>query len=87
MITLPPETEQLARLLARRSGKSPEEVLRQAVETEARLAGVAIAEAHKPGGDIDVNRVREITRRIAEKPLCDTRTLKDIRDQAWGDRS
>jgi antitoxin VapB len=84
MITLAPETEQLARLVAERSGKSPEEVLRQAVETEARLAGVAIAEA-RPRGEIDVNRVREITRRIAEKPLRDTRTPKEIRDQAWGE--
>jgi len=85
MITLAPETERLARLVAERSGKTPEDVLRQAVETQARLAGVAIAEADKPRRDIDLPRVREIVRRVAEQPLRDTRTPKDIRDQAWGD--
>ncbi len=85
MITLPPETERMARLVAERSGQSPEDVLRQAVETQARLAGVAVADSGKPRSDIDLARVREITRRVAEQPLLDTRTPKDIRDQAWGD--
>jgi antitoxin VapB len=85
MITLPPDAEQLARLVAQRSGKSPEEVLRQALETEARIAGVAIAAARNPRADIDLARVRDITRRIANKPLLDKRTPKEIRDQAWGE--
>lgn len=85
MLTLPPETERLARLVAERSGTSPEDVLRQAVETQARMAGVAIAESGKPRGDIDLARIREITRRVTEQPLRDPRTPKDIRDQAWGE--
>jgi antitoxin VapB len=84
MITLPPETEELARLVAQRSGKSPEDVLRRAIETEALLAGVAIAKARIPR-DIDFERVGKITRRIAEKPLLDKRTPKEIRDQAWSE--
>jgi antitoxin VapB len=85
MIALAPETEQLARLVAERSGKSPEDVLRHAVEAQARLAGVAIAESGKRRDEIDLGRIREITRRVAEKPLRDPRTAKEIRDRAWGD--
>jgi antitoxin VapB len=85
MIMLPPETEQLVRLVAQRSGKSPEQVVRQAVEAEARLAGVVILEAQKLRQDINPDRVREIAGRIAAKPLRDARTPKEIRDQAWGD--
>jgi antitoxin VapB len=85
MLTLPPETEKLARQVAQRSGKSPEDVLRQAVEAQARMAGVAIAETVKPLGAFDLPRIREIVRRVADKPLRDTRTPKDIRDQAWGE--
>jgi antitoxin VapB len=85
MLTLPPETERLARLVAEHSGKSAEDILRQAVEAQARLAGIAVAESGKPRGDIDLARIRQIVRRVAEQPLRDSRTPKDIRDQAWGD--
>src|SRR5437763_8930938 len=85
MLTLAPETEYLARLVAQRSGKRPEDVLRQGVETEARIAGVALAAAPQPRKEIDFARIRQITRRIASKSLLDERTPKEIRDQAWGD--
>jgi antitoxin VapB len=84
MIMLPPETERLARLVAVRSGKTPEDVLKEAVENQARIAGIAIAETVKPGGTIDMNRVRQITRRVASKPLLDPRPPKEILDEAWG---
>jgi len=44
LITLPHETERLARLVAAQSGKAPEDVLKEGVEMEARIAGIAIAE-------------------------------------------
>ena len=84
MITLPPETEELVRLVAARSGKTPEEVLDEGVRTAAHIAGVAIAETNKPRKEIDVERVREIARDVSSAPLLDTRTAKEIRDQAWG---
>lgn len=86
MITLPPETEQLVRLVAAHSGKTPEEILKQGVEMEARIAGVAIAESAKPRKEIDVERVREIAREVSSAPLRDTRTPKEILDEAWGRR-
>jgi antitoxin VapB len=84
MIMLLPETERLARLVAVHSGKTPEDVLKEAVENQARIAGIAIAETVKPGGIIDMNRVRQITRRVASKPLLDPRPPKEILDEAWG---
>jgi len=84
MITLLPETERLARLVAARRGKTPEDVLKDGVETEARLAGVAIAEGAKPRKEIDLERVREIIRDVSSAPLRDTRTAKEILSDAWG---
>ena len=84
MITLSDEIERLARLVAVHSGKTPEDVLKEAVENQARIAGIAIAETVKPGETIDMNRVRQITRRVASKPLLDPRPRKEILDEAWG---
>jgi hypothetical protein len=84
MITLSPEIEQLARLVAARSGVTPEQVLKEAVENQARIAGVVIAEGIKPPKEIDLERVRQITRRVSSKPILDNRTPKEILDQGWG---
>jgi len=84
MITLPPEIEQLARRVAAQRGKTPEDVLKEGVETEARIAGIAIAESAKPRKEIDVERVREIARDVSSAPLRDERSPKEIRDEAWG---
>jgi hypothetical protein len=48
MITLLPKTEQLARLVATRSGITPEQVLKDAVEARARELGVTPSVARKP---------------------------------------
>jgi hypothetical protein len=83
MTALSPETEQLARLVGTQTGKTPDEVVCEAVEAQARLAGVAVADttARKT---IDLDRVRAITRRVASRPLIDRRTPREIRDDAWG---
>jgi hypothetical protein len=83
MMMLSPEIEQLARLVAAQSGKTTEQVLREAVEAQARIAGVPIAET-KVRKDIDMELVRQITRRVTSKPILDKRTPKAIRDEAWG---
>jgi antitoxin VapB len=84
MTSLPPETEALARRVAERRGKTLEDVLKAAVETEARLAGIVVTEAAKPRRDIDLDRIRAITRRIASQPLLDPRTPREILADAWG---
>jgi antitoxin VapB len=79
---LPPETEQLARRVAEHSGKTPENVLREAVEMQAQIAGVAVTATAAPRTP-DVERAREIARRISSRPLLDPRSPQDILEQAW----
>ena len=87
MITLPAETERLVRLVAVHRGKTPEDVLKEAVETQARLVGISMSEALKRRDRIDMDRVRQIIDRVASKPLLDPRPPTEILDQAWGERN
>jgi antitoxin VapB len=86
MTTLSPEIERLAKLVGAQTGKTPEEVIREAVETQARIAGVEIPEPARARKDVDLARVREITRRVASRPLLDKRPPEQILDEAWGHR-
>lgn len=83
MIIVPPEIEQLARLVAARSGKTPEDVLKDGVAMEARIVGVAITETAKPRV-VNLNRVHEIMRRVSSQPVRDPRPAREICDEAWG---
>jgi antitoxin VapB len=82
-IALPPETEQLARRVAARSGKTFEDVLKAGVEMEARIAGITVAESTAAPTPADVDRAREIARCISSRPLLDPRTTREILEQAW----
>ena len=84
MTTLSPETERLVRLVAARSGRTFDEVLQEAIEAQARKAGVPVPAAKRAREDIDMERVREIIRRVSSRPLLDQRPPKEIRDEAWG---
>jgi hypothetical protein len=81
-IHLPPETEQLARRVAAHSGKTPENVLREGVEMQAWIAGIAVEETATPGKP-NLERAREIARRISSRPLLDPRPPREILEQAW----
>jgi methylmalonyl-CoA mutase cobalamin-binding subunit len=70
--------------VAVQSGKTPEEVLKEAVENQARLVGISMSDALKPRDKIDMDRVRQIIHRVASKPLIDLRSPKEILDEAWG---
>jgi antitoxin VapB len=82
MLIIPRETEELARLLAVRSGTTPEEVVREAVEQRALSFGLAADRQARP---VDMARIDAITRRSASRPLRDRRARKEILDEAWGD--
>jgi hypothetical protein len=84
MITLSPEAEHLARLLAARSRVTPEQALKEALETQARIVGVSIADGTKPAKDIDLDRVHRITQRVSSRPILDHRTPEAILNQGWG---
>ncbi len=82
MLNLPQETEQLARLVAVKNGTTPEEVVRDAVERQARTLGIVFDREARP---VDLSRIDAITRRSASRPLLDRRSAKDILDDAWGE--
>jgi len=68
--------------VAERRGNAPEDVVKAGVELEAQLAGVAIGETGRPRKEIDIERVREIMRRVSSAPLLDQRSPKEILDEA-----
>lgn len=72
---LPSEVEQLARLVAIKTGKSPEAVLKEAVEDRARAAGVSAAAVRRP---FDETKVRQIIKRVSALPVLDDRSPDDI---------
>lgn len=76
MIVLSPETEQLARLIAERSGKTPERVLDDAVEASARQIGIVAPQ--EPLGKPSVDRMMAISDRFAAYPVIDERSPDEI---------
>lgn len=82
MIALSPEIERLARLVAVKSGKTPEAVVQDGVETQARTLGLVVERTARP---VDMEKIDAITRRSASRPIRDNRTAKEILDDAWGD--
>jgi hypothetical protein len=75
----------LAELVGARTGKTAEQVIREAVERQARVMGVAIPESTSGRKEVDLDRVRDIIRRVSSRPVLDSRTPKEIRDEVWGE--
>jgi antitoxin VapB len=74
-MTIPTEVEQLARLVAVKTGKTPDAILREAVEARARAAGVAPPPIQRAFDDA---RVKAIIARVSGLPLLDERSADDI---------
>jgi antitoxin VapB len=74
---IPAEAEQLARLAALRTGKTPEQIVREAIEARAIEAGVDIAPRRRTPEEIE-RRINEIAARSAALPLLDTRGEDEI---------
>jgi len=83
MITLSPDIERLARRVAEQRGSMPEEAIRVALESEARITGIPAVESPRPRRPIDLERARAIIQRVASRPLLDPRPARDILDEAW----
>ena len=78
MLNLPAETEQLARLVAIKSGKTPEEVIREAVEHSADAIGIG---RPSPGRRrMTVEQILAVGAEIAAMPLLDARSPEVIMD-------
>lgn len=75
MLNIPPETEQLARLVALKSGQTPEDVVRDAVAQQAQSVGLFPKRQKRR---IDLAKVEAIARRSASRSLLDPRTPDEI---------
>ena len=74
-MTIPMEVERLARLFAVKTGKTPDDILKEAVEARARAAGVAPPSKQRAYDD---TRVKAIIARVSALPLLDDRAADDI---------
>ena len=78
MPILSPETEALVQEKTRQTGRTPDEVVREAL----KMAGHALA-PYRPAGerlprDELLERLRELSRRHTARPLLDDRTPEEI---------
>jgi antitoxin VapB len=74
-MTVPTEVEQLARLVAVKTGKTPDDILKEALEARARTAGIAPQPSQRAFDDA---RVQAIIARVSALPLLDDRSADDI---------
>ena len=78
MIAIPQETETLARLVADKTGKTPEDVVREAVEARARALGLTGTDAALADREAMIQAANAIARRSAVRPILDMRSEDDI---------
>ena len=76
-IQLPSEVERLARALASKTGKTLDEVVKEAIEERARAAGVAIAPGRRTPEDIE-RSINEIAMRVVALRVLDSRSADEI---------
>lgn len=78
MLQLTPDTEQLARKVAARVGRRPEDLIRAALEREARALGVY---TDQPGRQrMTVEQMIALGKKVTALPLLDQRTPAEIMD-------
>ena len=85
MLDLAEETEKLAQLIARKVGKTPADVVREAVEASARAAGVIPARRQLSRDELIAGMKAKSDRCAAlpvhDSPLCDRRRVAQALDQ------
>jgi len=78
MLHIAHDTEQLARRVAARLGRKPEDVIRAAVEREAKALGVADDQPARKR--MTVEEMLAIGRKVAAMPVLDPRSPQEIAD-------
>jgi antitoxin VapB len=76
MIILSQRTEQLARQLAERNGKTPAEVIHEALERSTQARGARVPSECRRNPSFE--RMMEISDRFAHHPVLDKRTADEI---------
>jgi antitoxin VapB len=77
VIQLSTEVERLARLLATKTGKSLDEIIKEAIEERARAAGVAVGVSGRSAAEIG-HSLNEIVARMSALPILDNRAADEI---------
>jgi antitoxin VapB len=75
MLEVAGETENLARFIAQKTGKTPYAVVQEALESNALAHGILPKRKRK---EIDVERVKAIIERASSRPVLDTRSDDEI---------
>ncbi|MUZ75431.1 hypothetical protein GOZ90_22400 [Agrobacterium vitis] len=78
MLQIAPDTEHLARKVAARLGRKPEDVIRTAIEREAKALGVTGEPAERKR--ITATEILEFGKRAAARPVLDSRSPQEIVD-------
>jgi antitoxin VapB len=73
---IPQEVERLARLVASKTGKTPGDVLKEAIEARAEAAGIAPRPRRTPE-EIE-ERINAIIKRVSALPILDHRSDDEI---------
>lgn len=77
MITLSETTEQLARVLAQRTGSTPDEVIQQALEDRAHVIGIRPVKPRRSREEL-IAGMKTIADRSAARPILDARSADEI---------
>ncbi len=75
-LQIPAEAERLVRLVASKTGKTPDDILKEAIEARAEAAGIAPKPRRSPE-EIE-KRINEIIERVSALPILDHRTDDEI---------
>jgi antitoxin VapB len=76
-LQIPLDVEQLARLIAIKTGKTPESILREAVEAKAQTTGIGPHGRRRTPEQIE-QRINEIVQRVSTLPILDDRSADEI---------
>lgn len=82
MLQLTPHTEQLARRVAARLGREPDDLIRAALEREAEILG--IAEEPTVRHRMTAAEMLAFGRKVAARPILDPRSPQEIADDLNG---
>lgn len=74
-LQIPLALEQLVRLVATKTGKTPDDIIKEAIEVRALTAGIAVKPARRAFDDA---RVRAIVAQVAAMPILDHRSDDEI---------
>lgn len=84
MLQLTPDTEQLVRIVAAHLGREPDDLIRAALEREARALGIADTDEPSAKHRMTAAEMQAFGRRVAARPILDLRSPREIADDLNG---